>query len=546
MKFNTVLTGALLTSAVLAVPAAKHKKKEVSSSSAVSTTTHKTKAKAHKSTSSSKGVHNRNVVTHVVKSTQTITATPSPVIAYGNLGEADPNASFTVASPDSIPASYFETYSESTDTTSTASFSSAVASATPSVDLGYGDDAENNRTQSSNTTISRNGTKSNYSNSTTNVPNYNGTQTNNNGTTYINNGTTYINNTTIINNNTTIINNTTINNYYGENGNETANATGNGAFGILPSGQFNGTNATNATNATEVVVPPKKIAVLVAGGKVQPINSTEVEFTYLFNQSKPLNSTQLYTVGQVANATLGNDSYKGVVVVGADEALEPLGFFTNTLLNTTGKTTVIAPESSTGIALANDTSAINRGVLVVNNKLIYPGDLAPIVDSKADSTIPNSGTSVGLLDSSNIPHWTIDNYVPTRFVENSTIRTNFSNFTNAYPAMENNTLPNVLVVNEEGLTQEVLTDLSEAQAGIKGLVVVSSNIDNSTNVNFTDATIPVVFVKEDGDLSYINKEDVPKGVIPGGSLTSNKAQVLLRVALANDVNTTESLTSIFA
>lgn len=284
----------------------------------------------------------------------------------------------------------------------------------------------------------------------------------------------------------------------------------------------------NKTNTTE----PETLQYIVAGGAVPKTNHTLYSnFTEVSNSSsRGLNFTELYDVAQSINTTLGYSQSKAGVVITNENSVESLGFLSS-LLFKSEKPIVIAEDATLAAVVANDTAAASRGPLVVKkNGLIYAGALAP--STKAP------GIPLGAV-SGNQVNFFYEPSLPSIIAENSTIRTNYTNFTTLY-VDEYVQAPVVPIIYDADYSSLLIEGLA---AEVQGLVVVSANATAST---ITSETLPIVYTSPNAPFTSVTEEDIPEGTIAGGYLTPAKAQVLLTVAYANGVTDIESLKKVFA
>ncbi|CCF56170.1 hypothetical protein KAFR_0A07360 [Kazachstania africana CBS 2517] len=311
---------------------------------------------------------------------------------------------------------------------------------------------------------------------------------------------------------------------------------------------FNFTNATNITipivsngtanysNLTNFTFPavPEELQVVVTGGIVPILNQTHLNYTVLFNTSLPLNATQLYNVSATVDELLTNDT-KAVVITSSRRGLEGLGFFTAVVLDTTTPI-VVTDDVALGILVANSTSAAGRGALVVDRRgLIYSGIFGP-------SDAPGAGIPIGIVNDQDEVIFYNDASLPAFIGTDSTIRTNYTMFTDAHAYQNVSSRILVPVVYDATYLASTVDSLASTLSGL--VVVVSGPATNSTAVSIANNTMPVVYAKTVGPLSYVSTDAVPEGAIAGGYLTPVKAQVLLYIANANDVDYA-LLTSLF-
>lgn len=284
----------------------------------------------------------------------------------------------------------------------------------------------------------------------------------------------------------------------------------------------------NYTNTTT----PETIQYIVAGGEVAKTNHTLYNnFTEISNSSsRGLNFTELYDVVQSIDTTLSYSTSKAGVVVTNENSIESLGFLSSLLFDSK-KPIVIGEDSILAGIVANSTEAASRGPLVVKpNGLIYAAALAP--STKAP------GVPIGVVSGSEVTFF-YEPSLPSIIAENSTIRTNYTNFTSLY-VDKYVSAPVVPIIYDADYSSLLIQGLA---AEVQGLVVVSAN---ATASSITSETLPIVFASPNAPFTSVTEKDVPEGTIAGGYLTPAKAQVLLSVAYANGVTDIESLRNVFA
>ncbi|XDT41541.1 Asparaginase / glutaminase domain profile [Nakaseomyces glabratus] len=298
-------------------------------------------------------------------------------------------------------------------------------------------------------------------------------------------------------------------------------------------------NASNMTNST--VAPQKQqLQVIYTGGQVaipstNATNTTafSTNSTALFNTTSALNITELYSVAATINQTLADNSTKGAVVVANAKSLESLGFLTSIVLDSK-KPIVISADEKMALAVANETAAWNRGPLVVSKEgLVYAGIFTP---SSANAV----GLPVAVIDDAKKVQWFFSPAPPALINSNSTIRVNYTNFTNT--DIEFAATPLVPIVYDGGYSSSLISSLAST---VQGLVVVSSGSSNSTTSTIESAQIPVVYANSGAPLTPVSSKDVPQNALSAGYLTPVKAQLLLSIAAINGVNSDEALMSIF-
>ncbi|KAK5780937.1 hypothetical protein RI543_001324 [Arxiozyma heterogenica] len=288
---------------------------------------------------------------------------------------------------------------------------------------------------------------------------------------------------------------------------------------------INGTNGTNGTTggsgsgASSGTVP-----IIVVGGASTISNGTAVS-----NFTGVLNSTQLFTILRQVNQSLSSSSSssssQGIVIIASKSSFESIAFFLAITVNT-NKTIVVCDDARLGRIVATDAGSQGRGPLIVGkNKVIFSG------------TLPPWGVPDGVIGDNDEAYWFTDACPPLLIAENSTLRTQFTNFTST------NVSSNVMVpiVFEEGISTTLLNSVSSF---IQGLVVISSG-SNATSSS-QSSSIPIVYTSPKSKfVSFISDANIPSGAIAGGYLSPIQAQILLSVAIANGVNNTQSLTQIF-
>lgn len=132
---------------------------------------------------------------------------------------------------------------------------------------------------------------------------------------------------------------------------------------------------------------------------------------------------------------------------------------------------------------------------------------------------------------------------PVLTAHNSTLRTQFQNFTNVN-AISNSSSPVVPIVFEATVSNSLIQTLGSS---LQGLVVISSQGSNTTtsSVSLSNVNFPVVFAQDFGKIGFIRNTSIPTNAISAGYLTPVQAQILLSVAIANNVNSTESLKMLY-
>lgn len=296
--------------------------------------------------------------------------------------------------------------------------------------------------------------------------------------------------------------------------------------------------AWNTSNHSNVSAGPDssigtKLKVFVTGGDVSLLqtNSSGVETQTLFNSSQALNVTQLYDVASQVNETLEDDTYHGVVIVSNKRSVESLSFFSSVVFET-NKTVVVSEDAYSAVQVALDYSSQYRGVLTVAKKsgVIYSGVFAP-VGPRA------SGVPVGILANDQVT-WFFEASSPELVAPGSALRTNYS-------LTETNvsSTPVVPIVYDGDYSQDLVESLSDS---IDGLVVaVSGFATNSSSSTLTSSELPIVYAQASSDIAFVGTDDVPEGAIPAGYLSPLKAQLLVSIAVANNVSDPQSIESLF-
>lgn len=285
-------------------------------------------------------------------------------------------------------------------------------------------------------------------------------------------------------------------------------------------------NATNGTNGTTGGgggggTGTSTVPIIVVGGPSNISNGTKVS-----NFTGVLNSTQLFTISRQVNQSLSSStSSKGIVIVASKSSFESIAFFL-AITTDTNKTIVVCDDFRLGEIVATDAGSQGRGPLIVGkNKVIFSG------------TLPPWGVPDGVIGDNDEAYWFTDPCPPLLTAPNSTLRTQFSNFTS------NNASSNAMVpiVFEEGISTTLLNSVSSF---IQGLVVISSG-SNATSSN-QSSSIPIVYTSPKSKfISFISESSIPSGGIAGGYLSPIQAQILLSVAISNGVNNTQSLIQLF-
>ena len=295
---------------------------------------------------------------------------------------------------------------------------------------------------------------------------------------------------------------------------------------------WNTSNHSNATAGPDSEIGTK-LKVFVTGGDVSllPSNSSTFETEVLFNSSMALNVTQLYDVASQVNETLQDDTYHGVVIVSNSRSVESLGFF-STVVFETNKTVVVSEDATSAVQVAMDYESQYRGALTVakNGGVIYSGLFAPVGPR-------SNGIPVGILSNDEVV-WFFEAASPLLVAPDSALRTNYS-----FTETNITTSPVVPIVYDGDYSQDLVDSLS---GSIDGLVVaVSGYATNSSSSTLASSDVPIVYAAASSDLAYVSTEDVPEGAIAAGYLSPVKAQLLVSIAVANQVTDPESISSLF-
>lgn len=269
----------------------------------------------------------------------------------------------------------------------------------------------------------------------------------------------------------------------------------------------------------DTITTGRKIGIFYTGGYLANIQHSDVTVERLFNiTNTELNITQLYSVAAAVNKTLGNGEYKGVLIVGNNNSLTGLGYFSSILFNT-NKTIVISSNSTLGLPIANQSLSTNRGpILTHNDSAVYSGGLPPY-------KVP-----IGVLDTNGTAHYFYRGGLPKFFDRGSGLRLNYTNFTDPGAYNKTRTIPTIRIVNQTNVTDDFIRNVAP---NLQGLVV------NITGTPFTTTGLqslryPVMFVKDQQQLAFVSKWNVPTGIIPGGYLSPAQAQLFLYVAALNN------------
>lgn len=295
------------------------------------------------------------------------------------------------------------------------------------------------------------------------------------------------------------------------------NATGGGGAAGNAS---NGTSGGGSSGSGSVPI------IVVGGAGAGGASNASSGGQAMSNFTGILNTTQLYSISSQVNQSLtSSSSSNGVVIVAGKKSLESIAFFLAITTNT-NKTIVVCTDQKLGQAVAMSEQAQGRGPLIVGKqKIIYSG------------TLPPWGVPDGVIDDSNQAHWFTNSCPPLLTAWNSTLRTQFTNFTSTETS-GNAVVP---IVYEEGIAPSLLQSVSSF---IQGLVVISSGSNSTTTEQ--SVSIPIVYTQPKGkSISFINNSTIPSNAIAGGYLSPVQAQILLSIAVSNGVNNTESLKQIF-
>lgn len=294
------------------------------------------------------------------------------------------------------------------------------------------------------------------------------------------------------------------------------------------------TDMTNSTAGDSGSNNESRLRVFVVGTGFQmedgKSNTTEWEVSHLTNKTiTPLNITDLFSIAPIINETLSSDNWYGVVLITFAKNIEELGLFSSVLFNT-DKPIVISTNVYAGIAVAQDEDARGRGPLVIDEDsgLIYP--------TLFSSYSPLANSVIGYADD-NVAWFT----EPSRSYlvdNNSTIKSNYSNFTNHH--VHNNS-PVVPIIYEGEFSDGLMTSVTSS---LDGLVVVTSAWNN-VNSTIVSNSIPVVYAPASIAIPYLGDDDVPEGAVASGYLTPIQAQTLLSIAIANKVTEVNDIINLF-
>lgn len=293
------------------------------------------------------------------------------------------------------------------------------------------------------------------------------------------------------------------------------NGSGNGASGAAGAGAAGAAGATFTNESGKVLV-------IYTGGDLPSNESTSTyDLRVLYNTTNPLNLTELYNVSSAIKAENSQNNFTGTVIVGATEGLEALGFFNSITTNFTTPL-VVTDDINEGLIVANDPYTLNQSrVTVVSDNVITPGAYA------ANSN--GCPIEIGTVGTDNGAHWLF-----TDLVVGLNNRVN-----NDFPQLKNDTNATVSVPIISGDSGLILSNLQN----ISGLVIDAQGT-NFTDVNLSGVTVPVVITSPNN--AYVAKNQIPANAIQGGNLDATKAQILLSVALANNVTDVAQLQNLFA
>ncbi|CAB4255643.1 similar to Saccharomyces cerevisiae YHR139C SPS100 Protein required for spore wall maturation [Maudiozyma barnettii] len=287
------------------------------------------------------------------------------------------------------------------------------------------------------------------------------------------------------------------------------------------SGGFSNTTSSNSSSSS--------VEIFLTSGNMPSNGSAKA----LFNTTGTLNITQLYTVSEAVNKSLQSSS-GGIVILADKSSFESLSFFLSIVLNTE-KAVVITNDIQIGTIVAMDSNSTGRGVLYVGkSKIIFAGDLPPF------------GVPVGVVGDNNEAYWFYNTAQKSgMFSMNSTLRTTYSNFTN--PTL--NSQVAVPIVYEEGITSSLSSALGSSSA-ISGMVIVSDKVvsnvtSQSTTSSMPAPVFPVICVNPPGKISWLSEANIPSYAIAGGYLSPVQAQILLGVAVNNNVTSPDSIRALF-
>lgn len=351
----------------------------------------------------------------------------------------------------------------------------------------------------------------------------------------------------------------------------TASAT---PLGLYKRQTTNGSSNSSSSGSGGGTVP-----VIITGGSAVSSSQSNVTTTTLFNSTSTLNVTQLYQIATQVNQTLQSGSSSGIIIVTNWQSIETLSFFCSIVFNTS-KTIVITENYLWGVPILSSTQAQGRGTLVAgSDNVIYSGVFPPY-------TVP-----VGVSSQKQV-QWFYDACQPTLIASNSTIRLQYSNFSNtqisssssssgtsggagggASNSSTNSTStssnsstaaggagtsssssssssgPLVPIIYEEGYSQTLIQSLGSS---IQGLVVISSGTSsNSTTTSWTSVTFPVVYAidasssRDGSSIGFLSNTSVPQGAVSAGYLSPIQAQTLLSIAINNKVTSASDLQMIF-
>ncbi|CCK71789.1 Sps100p KNAG_0H03750 [Huiozyma naganishii CBS 8797] len=303
---------------------------------------------------------------------------------------------------------------------------------------------------------------------------------------------------------------------YRRQGNETAGGAG-GASNMTGGGGASNMTGGGASNMTG---GGSQVPVVTIGGSGLSSNASAQGQV---NATGVLSVTQLYQVSEQIESSL--KANHGCVIVGKKKSFESMAFFSAIVFNSTAPI-VLCEDAAIGTVVASDPGAAGRGPLIIFKNTIYSG------------TLPAYNVPVGVVNDDHSCFWFYDAAMPQLTQWNSTLRTNFTNFTSTSSQAQ----VNVPIVFEEGISPTLLQSVGSF---IQGLVVIGSG-QNSTDMSSSGApSIPVVYAQESRLVNAVNNSTMPSNAISAGYLTPIQAQIMLSVAVVNGVNSTESLKSLF-
>ncbi|QLG74163.1 hypothetical protein HG535_0G00480 [Zygotorulaspora mrakii] len=304
-----------------------------------------------------------------------------------------------------------------------------------------------------------------------------------------------------------------------------ANSTG----GVL----WNSSNLSNHSNNSNGTVPggvEPKLQVFITGGYYDIYsNQSEfesVDFVTVSNTTSSLNLTELYQLGSLVNQSLESDEYYGVVIVSSAASIESLTFFSSVVFDT-DKTVVISEDVITGLWVATDPDSATRGPISIGYEtgLIYSGVAA---------------TPIGITTVEG-PVWFLDASKPYLVSDDSSIRSEYSNFTTVQSNLTSS--PVVPVIYDGDFSPDLISSLSSSLDGL--VVVVTSVAANSSTSSLSSDTLPVVYAQSSSGLGYVLDDEIPETAISAGYLTPTQAQLLLSIAIVNGVTNPDDIYDVF-